>query len=292
MFHSHRRGAIAAAALITGAACTMSGCRDSAEPQDPNLIFVRNGAVRLAGTLDLPTTPGPYPVMVFVPGSGRTTREADRPAVDIALPQGIAVFRYDKRGLGQSTGTFEEVSTANSERVLADRASDVRAIVDYLATHPRIRANQIFLWGTSQGAWVAPLVAAQTTRVAFIICVSGGGSPVGTVIEYGRLGQDAALSIDELTRRVTTFAGPFGYDPRSTLAALRLPVLWIYGGQDRFTPSQLDIPRIQQLQNSNFTVKLYPRMTHDMVELETGTFPATLFPDVFEWAGPRLGLQR
>ena len=117
--------------------------------------------------------------MVFVPGSGRTTRESDKPAVDIALPQGIAVFRYDKRGLGQSTGTFEEVSTENSTRVLADRARDVLAIVEYLSAHPRIRANQIFLWGTSQGAWVAPLVAAQTTKVAFLICVMGGGSPGG-----------------------------------------------------------------------------------------------------------------
>src|SRR5262245_19296419 len=157
-------------------ACTCSSsCDDAESPENPGTIFVRNGSVTLAGTLDLPSTPGRHPVMVFVTGSGRTTREADRPAVDIALPQGIAVFRYDKRGLGESTGTFEEVSTENSVRVLNDRASDVRAIVEYLAAHPRIRPDQIFLWGTSQGAWVAPLTAAMTSRVAFVINVNGGG---------------------------------------------------------------------------------------------------------------------
>jgi pimeloyl-ACP methyl ester carboxylesterase len=227
--------------------------------------------------------------MVFIPGSGQTTRESDKPAADLALPQGIAVFRYDKRGLGQSTGTFEEVSTANSERVLADRASDVRAIVDYLATNPRIRSDQIFLWGTSQGAWVAPLVAAQTSKLAFIICVMGGGSPVGTVIEYGRLGRDNSLSIDEITRRASTFAGPFGYDPASTIAGLRLPALWLYGGQDRSTPTQLDMPRLRQLNKSNFTLKLFPRMNHDMLDIDTNAIPATFLPEVLGWAGPLLG---
>ena len=281
------RKADRAAALAIIILCA---CHDPAAPSDKGTIFVRNGAVTLAGTLDLPTAGrAPYAVMVFVPGSGSTTRESDKPAVDVALPQGIAVFRYDKRGLGQSTGTFEEVSTANSERVLADRASDVRAIVDYLARNPKIRANQIFLWGTSQGAWVAPLVAAQTSKVAFVVCVLGGGSPVGTVIEYGRIGQDASLSIDEMARRASTYQGPFGYDPQPTLTALSTPVLWLYGGQDRSTPTQLDIPRLAALKKSNFTVKLYPRMNHDMVDVDTGTFPATLFPDVFTWAGPMLG---
>ena len=280
------------AAVRTTAAASiiaLTACHHTTAPGDDGTIFIRNGAVTIAGTLDLPSGSGRFPVMVFVTGSGTTTREADKPAVDVALPQGIAVFRYDKRGLGQSTGTFEEVSTANSERVLADRASDVRAIVEYLSKHSRIRSNQIFLWGTSQGAWVAPLVASQTNKVAFAICVMGGGSPVGTVIEYGRIGQDQSLTIDEMTKRAAAYTGPFGYDPLPTLARLSTPVLWLYGGQDRFTPSQLDMARIKQLQKSNFTVKFFPDMTHDMVDKSTGQVPATFYPDVLSWATPFLG---
>jgi hypothetical protein len=61
-------------------------------------FFVRNGDVTLVGTLDLPPTPGPHPVMVFVAGSGRATRQDDRVAGGILLPQGIGLFTYDKRG--------------------------------------------------------------------------------------------------------------------------------------------------------------------------------------------------
>ncbi|MEW5916082.1 MAG: alpha/beta fold hydrolase [Gemmatimonadota bacterium] len=240
----------------------------------------------MAGLLDLPNVSGRVPVMVFVPGSGTSTKEADREAVDIAVPQGIAVFRYDKRGLGQSTGTFVEVTTANSAQVLADRASDVSAIVNYLATHARVNPSRIFLWGTSQGAWVAPLVAAQNNRVAFIINVSGGGSPVGTVIEYERQGRDASLSIAEITSRAAAYTGPFGYDPIETLRSLTIPVLWIYGGQDRNTPSTLDIARLQQLNKQNFTTRLYPRMNHDMRDVDTNTYPAMLFPEMLAWATP------
>jgi pimeloyl-ACP methyl ester carboxylesterase len=227
--------------------------------------------------------------MIFVPGSGRTTRESDRAAVDVALPNVVAVFTYDKRGLGQSTGTFEEVTTENSERVLTTRASDVRAIVEQMATDPRIRANKIFLWGTSQGAWVAPLVAAQTTKVAFIICVAGGGSPVGTVIEYERQGRDASVSIETLTQRLSTFGGPFGYDPQSTISSLRIPALWIYGGLDRNTPTFLDIPRLEAIrasQSSDFTIAMYPRMNHDMIDVDIGGPPPALFPEMIAWAGP------
>jgi dienelactone hydrolase len=275
----------AAVAFIALTACH----HDTTAPAGDGTVFIKNGAVTIAGTLDLPTGAGPFPVMVFIPGSGTTTRDSDKGALEVALPQGIAVFRYDKRGLGQSTGTFEEVSTANSDRVLNDRASDVRAIVDYLSRHPKVRANRIFLWGTSQGAWVAPIVAKQTNKVAFAICVMGGGSPVGTVIEYGRIGQDQSLSIDEMTKRAAAFTGPFGYDPLPTITALTTPVLWIYGGQDRFTPSQLDMPRINQLKKGNFTVKLFPDMTHDMVDKGTGVFPPTLFPEVFAWSTQFLG---
>ena len=133
--------------------------------------------------------------------------------MDLAVPQGVAVFRYDKRGLGQSTGTFEEVTVANSTRVLAERASDVRAIVEFLATRPDIRADQIFLWGTSQGAWVAPLVTTQTSRVAFIIGVSGGGSSVGTSDHYDELTDNPAVTVEQATAQLASFTGPFGYDP-------------------------------------------------------------------------------
>lgn len=273
-------------ALLTLLACS--------EPNEdpPGEVFIRNGNVTIAGTLDTPATPGPWPLMIFVPGSGRGTREDDRAALDIALPRGVAVFRYDKRGLGQSTGTFEEVSVENSDRVLGVRASDVSAIVDHFADHPDIRAGQILLWGASQGGWVAPLVAVANPRVALIICVSGGGSPVGTSDYYDELTDNPAVSVEAATAQLDAFAGPFGYDPRPTLAALRVPALFILGGQDRSNPSLFDKREIEAIQAAHpvdFTVHFHPRMDHDLVDADTNTFPADLFPALFTWAQSKLG---
>lgn len=271
---------------------TIIACSDPSEDPPTGDVFIRNGDVTIAGTLDTPATPGPWPVMIFVPGSGRGTREDDREALDIALPRGVAVFRYDKRGLGQSTGTFEEVSAQNSERVLGLRASDVSAIVDYLAGRPDIRSSQILLWGASQGGWVAPLVAVANSKVAFIICVSGGGSPVGTSDYYDELTDNPAVSVEEATDQLDAFTGPFGYDPRPTLAALRKPALFIFGGLDRSNPSLFDRREIEAIQAAHpvdFTVQFYPRMDHDLVDADTGTFPVDLFPNVFLWAQSKLG---
>lgn len=278
--------------FLIGVVAALTGCNESAAPQvQAGTIRIRNGDVTLEGTLDLPSSQGPFPLMIFVPGSGRTTRESDRAAVSVPVSQGVAVFTYDKRGLGGSSGTFEEVGTENSQRVLTTRASDVKAIVDHFSTDSRIRSNLIFLWGTSQGAWVAPLVATMSNKVAFIICVVGGGSPVGTVIEYERLGRDGSLTIDQMHQRIATYSGPFGYDPTSTLETLRVPVLWIYGGLDRNTPSHADTARLASIKaakQSDFTVVFFPGMNHDMVEPATGMPPANLFPGVISWAGPLL----
>ena len=49
--------------------------------------------------------------------------------------------------------------------------------------------------------------------------------------------------------------------------------------------------RLDQLRKSDFTVKRYPRMNHDLVDVDTRTFPPTLFPDVFTWVSPMLSRQ-
>jgi len=230
--------------------------------------------------------------MIFIPGSGRETREADKPAQSILLPQGIALFRYDKRGLGQSTGAYQNVNLQNSAQLIPEHASDVLAIVNFLATHQDINPKQIFLWGTSQGAWVAPLVATQTDKVAFIIGVSGGGSSVGIEIYYDDLADNASLSIAQLTAMLANYTGAHGYDPTAALQALNVPALWVYGGMDRSNPTFYDIAqldKIKQERNKDFTVLLFPNMNHDLIDVITGQFDPEFFPKIFEWARSKLG---
>lgn len=262
-------------------------------PKGAGDFSIKNGDVTITGTLDLPSTPGPYPVLVFIPGSGRETREADKPVRDILLPQGVALFRYDKRGLGQSTGAYQNVNLQNSAQLIPERASDVLAIVNFLATHLDINAKQIFLWGTSQGAWVAPLVAMQSDKVAFIICVNGGGSSVGIEIYYDDLADDESLSIEQLTAMLANYTGALGYDPAAALQSLNVPALWVYGGMDRSNPTFYSIAlleKIKQERNKGFTILLFPNMNHDLIDVTTGQFDPEFFPKIFAWGRSRLSM--
>src|ERR1044071_2334824 len=67
-------------------------------------IRFQSGDATLEGSLDLPGSTGKYPVAVFVHGSGMRTRDDFREFVRAFNEAGIATFRYDKRGVGNSGG--------------------------------------------------------------------------------------------------------------------------------------------------------------------------------------------
>jgi pimeloyl-ACP methyl ester carboxylesterase len=78
---------------------------------------------------------------------------------------------YDKRGQGQSTGTFVDTIPA-MER-------DVAAAVAFLRTRPDVDPARIALMGTSQGAVAAPLVASRDPVIAAVVMLSGPVGPRG-----------------------------------------------------------------------------------------------------------------
>jgi fermentation-respiration switch protein FrsA (DUF1100 family) len=138
--------------------------------------------ITLAGTLTLPKSGGPFPAAVLITGSGPEDRDemvfGHRPFLvlsDYLTRQGIAVLRYDDRGVGKSTGNF---GTATS----TDFASDAKAAVAYLKTRKEIREDKIGLIGHSEGGIIAPMVAAESKDVAFIVLMAGTGVPGDQVI--------------------------------------------------------------------------------------------------------------
>jgi dipeptidyl aminopeptidase/acylaminoacyl peptidase len=130
-------------------------------------VSFRNGDTALNGTLYIPSGKGRHPAIVFVHGSGHSTRETFRFYADLFARKGIAVLIYDKRDVGSIRGT-ELVSGA-------DLAGDVLAAVKLLKARGDIDAQRIGLWGGSQGSGVAARAASQSEDIAFLISVSGGG---------------------------------------------------------------------------------------------------------------------
>ncbi|MFO7588692.1 MAG: alpha/beta fold hydrolase [Gemmatimonadota bacterium] len=133
--------------------------------------------IELAGTLTLPAGDGPHAAVVLVSGSGPQDRDetvfGHRPFLVLAdhlTRRGIAVLRYDDRGVGESEGDFAAATSR-------DFASDAAAAVYWLAGRPEIDPDRIGILGHSEGALVAPMVANGDAPVAFVILLAGPGVP-------------------------------------------------------------------------------------------------------------------
>ncbi len=132
--------------------------------------------ISLSGTLSHPKGNGPFPTAILISGSGPQNRNSEimghKPFLVISdylvNNLGMAVLRYDERGVGESEGNF---ATATSY----DFASDVEAAFAYLKSRKDIDAKHIGLIGHSEGGLVAPMVAAAHEDVAFLILLAAPG---------------------------------------------------------------------------------------------------------------------
>jgi len=138
-------------------------------------VKYQSGAVTLAGTLTIPESKGPHPAVVMITGSGPQNRDEEifgfrifGVIADYLTRHGIAVLRADDRGVGGSTGSTPQSTSA-------DFADDAQAAVKLLQARPDIDRAHVGLMGHSEGGLIAPMVAARTKDVAFIILMSGPG---------------------------------------------------------------------------------------------------------------------
>ncbi len=129
----------------------------------------------LAGTLTLPKKEGKFPAVILITGSGPQNRDEEllghKPFLvlaDYLTKKGIAVLRFDDRGVGKSTGDFKTATTL-------DFAKDVRAAVAYMQNRKEIDKNKIGLIGHSEGGIIAPLVAQDSKEIDFIVLLAGTG---------------------------------------------------------------------------------------------------------------------
>jgi dienelactone hydrolase len=104
------------------------------------------------------------------------------------------VLRYDKRGVGRSTGTYRGVSSENSVPQIAELGGDLAAGAAFLASRPGIDGRRIGLMGTSQAGWVMLDAAQRSQAVRFAIAVTGSVLSVGANVFYEQL---RGLPIDD-----------------------------------------------------------------------------------------------
>jgi pimeloyl-ACP methyl ester carboxylesterase len=132
--------------------------------------------ITLSGTLTTPSNHnGKLPAVILISGSGPQNRDGEwighKPFLVIAdylTRLGVAVLRYDDRGFGKSTGNYHAGTSF-------DFSTDVESAVQFLKTRKEIDLDKIGLIGHSDGAMIAPMVAARSNDVSFIVMLAGPG---------------------------------------------------------------------------------------------------------------------
>jgi uncharacterized protein len=285
---------------------------------DTTETYFQSGAARLAGRLVLPIGRGAVPIVVLVHGS-EDSSALHNFALQRMLPaQGIGVFVYDKRGTGESKGSFTHD--------LHQLASDASAALETARSLAGVRTRRIGYYGTSQGGWTVPLAATLGHPDFLIVGYGLAVSPVDEDREalgldmarhgFGAMETAKALEIGTAAQAIVRnrfrsgydslravmakykneswfrfvrgnitgfvlqtseaelrekgpclFAGIMpDYDPMPVLRKLKVPQLWILGGDDIDAPYLETYRRLLALrkQGTPISVVVYRHVEHGL----------------------------
>ena len=255
-----------------------------------------SGGATLSGTLTLPAGGGRHAAVAWVHGSGPTQRAYLPDLAALLVRNGVAVLAYDKRGIGQSGGTYPGESPTDA--TIDTLARDAEAAARFLASQPEVDAARVGLAGHSQAGWVMPLAASREPAIHELIVFSGPAVTADENEAYQNLtgaGDTPQTMTDAEIDAEVERRGPGGVDPIPWIRRLRIPVLWLYGGLDKTIPERLSFRRLEPIAREpgrDFTIAVFPNGNHALVETTTGLtsemlrsdrFAPGLFPRVAAW---------
>jgi hypothetical protein len=137
------------------------------------------------GTLLIPTSKTPVPLVIIIAGSGPTDRDGNNPLSGKSnsyklLAEGlaqnnIASLRYDKRGVGKSVvANFKEDSLTFDQYI-----NDVTKWIDIISKDKRF--NKIIILGHSEGSLIG-MIASKNTKISKYISLAGAGRMIDEII--------------------------------------------------------------------------------------------------------------
>ncbi|WP_215223677.1 alpha/beta hydrolase family protein [Echinicola shivajiensis] len=138
--------------------------------------------IKLKGTITKPKGMGPFPAVVLVSGSGEQNRNGEifghKPFLVIAdylTKNGIAVLRYDERGVGESEGDFAEANSFDFEK-------DAEVALNHLKKFPFVNQLKSGVIGHSEGGMIAWIMAAETKGMGFAVSLAGPTVPISELM--------------------------------------------------------------------------------------------------------------
>lgn len=276
-------------------------------------VTYASGDIQMAGTLTIPDDgKGKHPAAVLISGSGPQDRNEDtvgpgglklgifKQIAHVLSENGIAVLRYDDRGTGESQGSFVEAAQE-------DLVQDAEAAVSYLRTREDIRFDRISLVGHSEGAIIAPRVAAKDPTIRAIVLLAGTAKTGDEVLreqfnfvldsmEFPEEKREKALAryenmlkiireepVDkeaeeklkpQLEPQLKWLRSFVNYDPLSVLDKIEAAALIVNGGKDKQVfPEHAKMlhKRLKKLKKTT-TLKIFSDLNHLLIPAETGAY--------------------
>jgi uncharacterized protein len=230
-------------------------------------VSFRGAGIRLVGKVTSPAAPGRHPGIVIVHGSESGDRDGYDLLVNFYSSLGYAVLTYDKRGAGDSGGTYQEYpSPGYVESLSGDALGALRA----LATRPYVDTGHLGLVGASQAGWIIPRVATRSPLVRFAVITAGPAMSVGEQGLYqGITGGGASSPTRAQIEQQLSGAQPSGFDPRPDLEKLAIPTLWLFGSEDKSVYTAQSVAILKALPSPP-EIKVFTRAGHLVLDTPHG----------------------
>lgn len=301
-----------------------SGLFEMRRPQDPQPpypydeeeVHLSYSGATLTGTLTMPRGAENCPAVLLVSGSGQQNQDEEfaghkpfKVLADWLSRNGVAVLRYNDRGVGGSRGELNNATTL-------DFAADAEVLFDYLRHHKGVDPRRTGILGHSEGGLIAQIVASHTRSVAFVVMTGGPGCSGREVLLqqnealFAQMGlppdlvrirlayldalfQDREpdmapiedLTADERKSVGLDKAGLFALrnqlaipwmrtflrlDPKDYLRKVRCPVLAIYGDKDCQVLAQPNAEAVRKLCPRHSEIHIMPGLNHLMQHCSSG----------------------
>jgi len=277
------------------------------KPYTEEEVTFQNGSVRLSGSVLAPRDGARHPAVIFVQGSGPEGRWAGKYLADYAARHGLVALVYDKRGVGKSSGDWrtsslvEVAKDARAGVALLAKRSDVDPKRIGVYGHSQgAEISPAIAQGNPQVAWiiaadgpVGPQYHQDLFRVYTTLKQHFSGQVLkdaeklyAEFVDVARKGLPHAklradiqkagsapyldyLGIPDDTDWVWTFYKEIGnYDNRPAWASVKVPVLLLFGGDDKLVPPRESIGQTSSILKANgntqVTVRIFPGADHTL----------------------------
>ncbi len=290
--------------LLMSCGAALAGIRPATARAADSNIALQTPTGTIFGTLTMPSTPAPpVPVVLIIAGSGNTDRDGNaKPIITAntymllaqALAQrGIASVRFDKRGVGASSGAVASEASLRFETYIAD----AQAWIALLKSDKRF--SRIVVAGHSEGSLIG-MIAAQEAHADAFVSLEGAGRPFATVLRLQLKPRLPAASYKQADAILTSLQNgqivsdvpselmvlfrpsvqPYlislmKYDPAVEIAKLSIPTTVVQGTAD----VQVSMDDADALAKANSSAKLVVVDGMDHMLKQAGTAPSGALPE-------------